>query len=320
MKSSANISELQLLAASQWGLFSSAQAQNIGVGRPQLSRMTSDGRIENLAFGIYRFTAGETTAFVGIKAAWLSLFPKETAFDRFKNKRPDAIVTGRTAAYINQIGDLQATPYTFIVRDRKQTTRNNIKYLQWEIDEQDIRIIEGLPVTTVERTIADLIRQKEDMSLIDDVVADVINKRISLDGSRLAILLEPLAARNGYPRHNGKAFARDLIRRNSSYQEEINKALELVRSLYVNDEAIQEMSNALKELSMYLSSNYPKEINKALELVRSLYVNDEAIQEMSNALKEPYGHLYANPNAQNDADAFRHPKADCPTASITNKE
>ncbi|MBK5211251.1 MAG: type IV toxin-antitoxin system AbiEi family antitoxin domain-containing protein [Coriobacteriia bacterium] len=249
MKTSSNISELQLLAASQWGLFSSAQAQNAGVGRTQLSRMVADGRAENLTSGIYRFTAGETASLADIKAAWMSIFPKETAFDRFKKETPDAIVAGRTAAYVQRIGDLYASPYTFIMQKRKQTTRNDIKYQQWEIDAQDIKIIEGLPVTTVERTIADLIRLKEDPSLVDDIVSDAVRRGVPIDAERLAELLAPLAARNGYPRHDGETFTRDLIERNADYSTVVAKALESVSALFATNEVLRKSIRKLSEIA-----------------------------------------------------------------------
>lgn len=249
MKTSTNISELQLLAASQWGLFSSAQAQDAGVGRTQLSRMVTGGRIESLTFGIYRFTSGETTSLVDVKAAWMSIFPKETAFDRFKKEIPDAVVAGRTAAYAHRIGDLHASPYTFIMQKRKQTTREDIRYQQWEIDPRDVEIIEGLPVTTVERTIADLIRLKEDSSLVDDIIGDAVRKGILIDADRLAILLAPLAARNGYPPHDGKAFARDLIARNADYRAVIAKALGSASTLFANNEVLRESIRKLSEIA-----------------------------------------------------------------------
>ena len=37
-----------------------------------------------------------------------------------------------------------------------------------------------------------------------------------MDGTRLALLLNPLAERNGYKRNDGQAFANDLLARNAS--------------------------------------------------------------------------------------------------------
>lgn len=238
MKISKNTNALQSLSASQWGMFSSAQAQGSCVGRTQISRMLSDGRVEKCAPGIYRFTSGEETSFAEIKAHWLAAFPKETAFSRIQKARPDAVVAGRTAAYMHQMGDMYATPYTFIVEKRKQTRNQMISYQTWEIEDPDIEIIEGLPVTRVERTIADLIRLKEEQSLVDDVIKDAV-RAMAIDSSRLSELLAPLAARNGYDRGDGKSFAEALIVRNSDLQQVIASALDPIRKLYANMDAFQ---------------------------------------------------------------------------------
>ncbi|MBR3315757.1 MAG: type IV toxin-antitoxin system AbiEi family antitoxin domain-containing protein [Atopobiaceae bacterium] len=46
-----NIRELEYLASSQWGLFTTAQAAALGVGRTQVSRMVGYGTIEPLRQG-----------------------------------------------------------------------------------------------------------------------------------------------------------------------------------------------------------------------------------------------------------------------------
>ena len=239
MKTSKNIHSLQSLSASQWGMFSSAQAQDTCVGRTQISRMLSDGRLEKSAPSIYRFTSGEETPFAEIKAYWLAAFPKETAFSRIQKTHPDAVVAGRTAAYMHQMGDMYATPYTFIVEKRKQTRNQLINYRTWQVEDCDIEVIEGLPVTKVERTIADLIRLKEEQSLVDDVIKDAI-RAMTIDSHRLAELLAPLAARNGYERDDGRSFAEALIVRNSDLQQVIASALDPLRKLYANTDAFQE--------------------------------------------------------------------------------
>lgn len=239
MKTSKNINALQSLSASQWGMFSSAQAQETCVGRTQISRMLSDGRLEKCAPGVYRFTSGEETPFAEIKAYWLAVFPKETAFSRIQKAHPDAVVAGRTAAYMHQMGDMYATPYTFIVEKRKQTRSQVISYQTWQIEECDIEIIEGLPATKVERTIADLIRLKEEQSLLDGVIKDAVQAK-AIDSHRLAELLAPLAARNGYGRGDGKSFAEALIVRNFDLQQSIASALDPIRRLCANMDAFQE--------------------------------------------------------------------------------
>ena len=65
-------------------------------------------------------------------------------------------------------------------------------------------------MTSVERTVTDLIRDREDPSLVGSFVAGACSRGHILDEGKLAELLSPLAARNGFARGDGSAFARKL--------------------------------------------------------------------------------------------------------------
>lgn len=206
---------LQELAASQWGLITTAQAKQCGISRKQLSRMAHDGRLANLAFGVYRFSASPSSYNEDIKVAWLSINPSKTAHQRLSQRPFDCVIGGRTASYIHGIGDFYPTPFTFIVPSRRQSSRNEIHFLQRDINQNDIHIIDDLPVTTVERTITDLIQSREDRSLVDNLIEDTIKNCISVDISVLAELLSPLAKRNGYKKGDGLSYAEELFERQS---------------------------------------------------------------------------------------------------------
>lgn len=66
-------------------------------------------------------------------------------------------------------------------------------------------ITHGLPVTTIERTVTDLVEARTDLSLVADVVRDAAQTR-RLDTNRLKELLGPLAARNGLRKGDGAAL------------------------------------------------------------------------------------------------------------------
>lgn len=201
------------LAASQWSLFTSAQAVALGVSRTQLSRMLTDGRIEQRARGTYFVANGTEAQHTGAKAAWISLFPKETAWERLGKRPFDAVATGRTAAALLGDTELHPEPYTFAVGKGKRTARKDVRLCMWSVDQCDVRLVDGLPTAGVERTTADLIRLREDPSLVDGFVRSAVLRGETIDEARLAELLAPLAARNGYTRNDGAAFARDIIAR-----------------------------------------------------------------------------------------------------------
>lgn len=221
------ISELYNLAASQWGMFTSAQAQELGLRRNQITRMVKAGHIEPVSYGVYRYTSSAESENIEIKAAWLTVYPKKRAAERLKARPFDAIVAGTTAAALLNAGDYHPSPYTFILHQRKQTSRKDIRFLFCRIDEEDVmRAEDGLPVTTYERTVYDLLRLNEDPDLVDRFIQDASRKQIHrFDLDRMSTLLSPLAARFGFPRGDGQGLASSLITRNASAAQ-ISKTLE----------------------------------------------------------------------------------------------
>lgn len=216
MKINENISTLAELASSQWGMFTAAQAIAIGVSRVQLGRMSSDGRVESLARGTYRFASAGDTMHSGVKAVWLSLFPGKTAYERLKARPRDCVVAGRTAAVLLGDTDLHAEPYCFAVGPGKRTTRLDIRLLPWSVGERDVVIVDGVPISSPERTVADLVRLREDPSLLANFVTGMASRGHVFDRERAAELLAPLAARNGYRKGDGESFAEGIIGKNAS--------------------------------------------------------------------------------------------------------
>ena len=206
-----NMKSVFELASSQWGLFTAAQALAAGASRTQLSRLAARGRIEPASYGTWRLAEGEETPHASVKAAWLSLRPKKTAYDRLRARPRDAVVAGRTAACMHGDVSFYESPFSFDVASPKRTARGDVELRPWPVDEHDVVIIEGLPVTSVERTVADLVRGREDPSLAGGFVSGVCSRGHVVDEPRLAELLAPLAARNGYPKGDGRSFANEIV-------------------------------------------------------------------------------------------------------------
>ena len=82
------------------------------------------------------------------------------------------------------------------IRDRRRTIRPGVRLHQAHLEAADVTIAEGLPVTIIERTIADLLgsRSHGDPEHIARIVGDALVEA-RLDVDRLAVLLDPLAAR-----------------------------------------------------------------------------------------------------------------------------
>ena len=208
MKMAEALRRINDLTAEQWGMVTTAQAEKHGITRLQLSRLAEDGHLERLAHGIYQAAGVPTDRFSGIRAAWLSTNPKDTALQRLSQQPLDAVVSGPSAAYLLGLGDLVPEPYQFTVPIRRQTQRTELSFQTRYLPPESVTIRQGLPVTTVEQTIADLVEARFDRSLVADILAEAD----AIDRNRLDELLAPLAKRNGFNAANGTALRAELER------------------------------------------------------------------------------------------------------------
>ena len=289
MNSTDYISELYDLAASQWGMFTSAQAQELGLRRNQITRMVKAGHIEPVSYGVYRYTSSAESENIEIKAAWLTVYPKKRAEERLKGRPFDAIVAGTTAAALLNAGNYHPSPYTFILHQRKQTSRKDIRFLFCRIDEEDVtREGDGLPVTTYERTVYDLLRLNEDPDLVDRFIQDASRKQLHrFDIDRMSALLSPLAARFGFPRGDGQAFASSLITRNASAAQ-ISKTLEdspYKMSAFLPPSVIENMKTAFDKSEILTSiienGNVTSIVPHTLADTTAIYTVRDTISKMT---------------------------------------
>jgi predicted transcriptional regulator of viral defense system len=211
MKSTDALRALADLTAYQWGMVTSAQASMHGITRLDLSRLAADGHLERVAHGVYRDTGAPTGPHADLQAAWLSTEPKTMREMRIRDRTNGVVVAGESAADLHGIGDFRAMQHDFICPARRQTQRSDIRYRQRPLHPQDVTLVDGLPVMTMERTIADLLDDRQDVSLVADALRDASGQRI-LDLPRIQDLLAPMAARNGFRRGDGAALLDRLMK------------------------------------------------------------------------------------------------------------
>ena len=245
MPNKVDIESVFELASSQWGLFTTAQALAAGASRTQLSRLAARRRIEPASYGVWRLADGEETPHAAVKAAWLSLYPKQTAYDRLRVRPRDAVVASRTAACMHGDAGFYESPFSFDVASPKRTARDGIALRPWPVDERDVVIVDGLPVTSVERTIADLIREREDPSLVGGFITSICSHGHVVDEPRLAELLAPLAARNGFARDDGATFARKLISEYAA-DAQVQFAVETINRILLSSAPHSETENRFR--------------------------------------------------------------------------
>lgn len=194
------------IAAGQWGLLTVAQAERDGVSRSQVARLAEAGILERMEQGVYAATSSTGTDLM-LKAAWLALDPTRTAEERLTDPVRAGIVSHRSAAALHQLGDLLDDVPEISYSHRKQT-RRDIRVHRSDLNAADITLVDGLPTTTVERTVADLLREGHDLEHIALIVGQG-DRRGVIDLSDLAHRLEPLARRYGHP--SGQSLVTQLL-------------------------------------------------------------------------------------------------------------
>lgn len=198
------------LGAGQWGLLTAMQAQRLGVSRPRLIRLTDAGVLVRLTHGVYALRGAMSAGPVELRAAWLALDPARLAADRLVDGAGGAVVSHASAAVLHGLGDLDADRHEFTAPVRKQTRRSELRLHRTRLVDDDVTLHEGLPVTTVARTIVDLVGDGHDGGHVAGVLADAVRAR-RVDPGRLAPRLAPFAARFGLPRHDGHALVAHLL-------------------------------------------------------------------------------------------------------------
>ena len=198
------------LTASQWGMVTSAQASHRGVSRLDLSRLCEAGQLARLSHGVYRTAGAPSGADEDIRAAWLSTAPQRTAVERLGDGVDAVVVSGASAARLHKVGDLPAGRHEFTSATRRQSQRKEIHYRRRELAPGDVTTVNGLPTTTIERTIADLVETHTELTLVADVLSDAATRQ-RLDYPRLQTLLAPVAARLGFRRGDGAALLDRLL-------------------------------------------------------------------------------------------------------------
>lgn len=216
--------DLADLASEQWGLVTTAQARDVGVSAQAVARLTNQGALERMTHGVYRVAGAPPAPLDELRAAWLTLDPSRRAGERLRDPSP-AVVSHRSAAAIHRLGDLEADEIEFTSGQRKQTRRPDIRIHRGKVDAGEWTVVDGLPVTTVIRTVDDLAAARLDGGHLASVVRDALTRH-RVDDQQLATALRRHAHRYGAPMGDGAALVTRLLQE-SGIDKPIERAVEL---------------------------------------------------------------------------------------------
>lgn len=155
---------------------STAQAAATGVSRPALGRLTEAGVITPLRRGVY-LLRGNTPDLLDLRAVWLSVDPDR---DPFVDPTSGAVLSHAAAARVWDAGDLSVWPVDLTVPERRWTRQTDVRFRVRSLPDEDVTVVDGLPVTVPGRTVADLLKDRlggHDPAHVGKVAADLLASR-----------------------------------------------------------------------------------------------------------------------------------------------
>jgi len=231
MKRAEALALLGGLAADQYGLITSAQAKDLGVDGVTLLRLREAALLENVGRGVYRLPGAIMPSHLDIRVAWLRLDPARPAWKRDGRGMKDGVVSHRSACLVHELGDIPAPKVELTVPGRLTTREPWVELHQHSgpLDPVDIAVVDGLPVTSVERTVVDLLEDGADAGHVGGVVADAEHRGL-VDLGALAARVERFATRYAMPGAPGKELLSALTAE-AGQQLSHDAAYELLKSL-----------------------------------------------------------------------------------------
>lgn len=206
------LTSLAAIAEGRWGLVTTAQAEAAGVSRQQMSRWSSNGVLERVAQGVYRMAGAPTQEHEEVLAAWLAL--GGATLPKTATGVSPVVAAGITAALMHDAGDFLLDTLDFVVPARRTTRLARVRLRIRKLGPEDVYPVMGLPTMTLERTIADLVDQWVDLSLIAGVVRDGVTSGRLISPDRLVAYLNPIVVgqkRVGPGAGGGTAMAHHLF-------------------------------------------------------------------------------------------------------------
>jgi Transcriptional regulator, AbiEi antitoxin len=197
------------VAAGQWGLITSAHARRAGLSPSAVVRLAEGGYLERVRHGVYRIIGTPPSSSDRLRTAWLAIEPGLTRSERLGSKTVE-VVSYRSAAQLHRIGDLDSDHHEFTSPVRRQARARDVHFHRGVVPVADRTVVEGLPVTTAMRTLADLARARLDGGHLAGAVRDAV-VTLHLDPDRVAEALRPFAHHYGMPVGAGRALVSDLL-------------------------------------------------------------------------------------------------------------
>jgi predicted transcriptional regulator of viral defense system len=162
----ADISRLYSIAEEQAGYFTAAQARTVGYSWESLSRNVKSGTFQRISQGVY-------------KLARFPHDPREDLYIAWLKVGPESVISHESALALYDLGDVLPSETHIIMPRSASRRRKGIRLHTSALQKEEIVRRNGLPLTSVERTIADVIRTGMPEDQVRDVVRDAFARGLS---------------------------------------------------------------------------------------------------------------------------------------------
>lgn len=175
--------ELIAIAGENDGLLTSKEARNAGILDSVLVRLAQRGRLERAARGVYRIAH-----YPHVK---LSQYREAILWAEASQGPKDVALSHETALAIYGISDANPSVVHITVPKTARLRRERPKWIlihRKDLEPLDVTLWEGLPITTVARTVTDVLHTTGRIELARQAVADA--RRTGLIGNSEAARLK----------------------------------------------------------------------------------------------------------------------------------
>lgn len=151
------------LAADQYGYFTAAQARGWGINPNTLVMMAKRNTLERLSHGVYRL--------VLFPASPLDQYVEAT----FWPGGTRGVISHQSALVLYGVSDVSPARIHLCVPRAFRTHRRPPKHLQLhraDVPPAEVELVEGIPVTTLERAILDCAREHLGRELIEQAIEE----------------------------------------------------------------------------------------------------------------------------------------------------
>ncbi|SKS49840.1 Uncharacterised protein [Mycobacteroides abscessus subsp. abscessus] len=175
-------SQLRVIAAGQFGLFTAHQARALRVRRYELARAAAAGQLWRAHHGVYAFTdeSAHKHPYEDWAAQWLALRP--AADISVRRGSPDAVISHQSAAEILDLGTIVSHDILHLSGPRRINVRSaRVLAHRQSVGECDAdwQLVEGLPVATAAKVIEDLAAAGIDGSHLGIAIEDALHRGLA---------------------------------------------------------------------------------------------------------------------------------------------